>query len=68
MKLYATTTSERASKGQGGNEYIHITLLDDRKNPIFFIGYFINKIVVEDLQNQKYLLVHDTKGKKKKDD
>jgi len=22
MKLYATTTSERASKGQGGNEYI----------------------------------------------
>lgn len=23
MKLYATTTSERASKGQGGNEYIN---------------------------------------------
>lgn len=22
MKLYATTTSERASKGQGGNDYI----------------------------------------------
>ena len=22
MKLYATTTSERASKGQGGNEYV----------------------------------------------
>jgi hypothetical protein len=26
MKLYATTTSERASKGQGGNEYICIKL------------------------------------------
>jgi len=22
MKLYATTTSERASKGQGGNDYL----------------------------------------------
>jgi len=28
MKLYATTTSERASKGQGGNKYIDITLKD----------------------------------------
>lgn len=26
MKLYATTTSERASKGQGGNNEIAITL------------------------------------------
>lgn len=26
MKLYATTTSERASKGQGGNKHIEITL------------------------------------------
>lgn len=26
MKLYATTTSERASKGQGGNEYIIVDL------------------------------------------
>ncbi len=24
MKLYATTTSERASKGQGGNEFLNI--------------------------------------------
>lgn len=27
MKLYATVTSERASKGQGGNEYINIDLM-----------------------------------------
>jgi hypothetical protein len=26
MKLYATTTSERATKGQGGNQYIRIEL------------------------------------------
>lgn len=26
MKLYATTTSERASKGQGGNKFIRIQL------------------------------------------
>ena len=27
MKLYATTTSERASKGQGGNEYLAIDIM-----------------------------------------
>lgn len=27
MKLYATVTSERASKGQGGNEYVNIDLM-----------------------------------------
>ncbi len=26
MKLYATTTSERASKGQGGNKYLEIAI------------------------------------------
>lgn len=29
MKLYATATSERASKGQGGNEFIAIEVKDD---------------------------------------
>ena len=34
MKLYATTTSERASKGQGGNQYliIDLTVQDADKN------------------------------------
>ena len=27
MKMYATVTSERATKGQGGNEYINIDLM-----------------------------------------
>jgi len=29
MKLYSTITSERASKGQGGNKYIEIVLLQE---------------------------------------
>jgi len=32
MKLYATTTSERASKGQGGNKYLDIETLVEVKN------------------------------------
>lgn len=28
MKLYATVTSERATKGQGGNEYIECKVLN----------------------------------------
>lgn len=31
MKLYATITSERASKGQGGNKFIKISLLVGNK-------------------------------------
>lgn len=34
MKLYATTTSERASKGQGGNEYILIDVMNEKKDKI----------------------------------
>jgi len=33
MKLYATTTSERASKGQGGNEYLEIVVTGEDKKP-----------------------------------
>ena len=31
MKLYATINSERASKSQGGNDYIEITINDQNK-------------------------------------
>ncbi len=38
MKIYATTTSERATKGQGGNEYIDIEIyINDRNNPRYMI-------------------------------
>ncbi len=30
MKLYATTTSERASKGQGGNKELIVSIIIDR--------------------------------------
>lgn len=33
MKLYATVTSERASKGQGGG-YLDILIQDENKNPM----------------------------------
>ena len=29
MKLYATTTSERASKGQGGNEFLNTVITSE---------------------------------------
>ena len=31
MKLYATTTSERASKGQGGNDYLKIIIRNEKQ-------------------------------------
>lgn len=35
MKLYATVTSERASKGQGGNEHLEIKVKDGNQEIIF---------------------------------
>lgn len=34
MKLYATVTSERASKGQGG-KFLNIIISDEHKNPAY---------------------------------
>lgn len=34
MKLYATVRSERASKGQGGNEFLDIIVLDDNREEV----------------------------------
>jgi len=34
MKLYATTTSERASKGQGGNKWLYVELKAEGVNGI----------------------------------
>lgn len=44
MKLYATTTTERASKGQGGNEYLHIDITDET-------GQAIAKIHITTFEN-----------------
>lgn len=38
MKLYATTTSERATKGQGGNKYLMIEIfISNRDTPDYII-------------------------------
>ena len=54
MKLYATISSDRASKGQGGNEYIDIDLFSDKE---LHIGRFV---FMKDADNpDKYVLVED---------
>lgn len=37
MKLYATTTSERASKGQGGNEHVNVKLENETREELAYI-------------------------------
>ena len=37
MRLYATVTSERASKSQGGNEELRIVIKDETQAEIFSI-------------------------------
>ena len=76
MKLYATTTSERASKGQGGNEYIYIDLLvGDKQNQInagrVSITHDKNRFLVqyhETLDGDGVELKNIVKGEKKKDE
>lgn len=49
MKLYATVTSERASKGQGGNDYLRIALYaEDHETPV---GH-----IIMDIQGNEWVL------------
>lgn len=70
MKLYANTTSERASKGQGGNDYlaIKLTMLDDKKEVQTFckLYYHINEDGEYELLNEDTDEVIYTKGKRQK--
>lgn len=44
MKLYATVTSERASKGQGGNERLDTYIrIGDREKVKFFLGIGVSE-------------------------
>lgn len=45
MKLYATTTSERASKGQGGNEFLKIIMRDETQQCFAYITVKPNKVI-----------------------
>lgn len=53
MKLYATATSERASKGQGGNERLDIEVMNEAKQPILTvnIGRFDNETMLMTIHN-----------------
>ena len=44
MKLYATIASERASKGQGGNEYLKIIIRNEKQHCIGYLTVRNNKI------------------------
>lgn len=82
MKLYATTTSERASKGQGGNDRLYIDVnIGDIKNMFTFQinrsptlkGYMVtatykNKKILDEIVYHCYEEENKSKGKQKKDE
>lgn len=77
MKLYATTTSERASKGQGGNKKLDINILVyDRCNPLYIIEITTEKLIFRERGYDKPLLERshkdikeqEEKGKSQKDE
>jgi hypothetical protein len=63
MKLYATTTSERATKGQGGNDYLEINLfINDRNQPQFRLRVMNDKLIGQtyiSLQSYHFKQWHD---------
>lgn len=40
MKLYATITSERATKGQGGNEFLEVKIKDEGSYPLYIMRIY----------------------------
>ena len=81
MKLYATVTSDRASKGQGGNSRLEIELtidpverkevgrvIMDYTDNIYSIYYYPINTNCQDqkLNSGRVLLYQQTKGKKPK--
>jgi hypothetical protein len=72
MKLYATTTSERASKGQGG-KWIEIEVKDENKEIIAIMKFSTPPEGVKDKTLLGYwfsdeLLKVEIKGNKQKDE
>ena len=43
MRLYATTTSERASKGQGGNKHLKIIVRNEQQHCIAYLTFTPDK-------------------------
>ena len=76
MKLYATTTSERASKGQGGNKRIAVEITvgeEDEKQTILYVSVEREETETEDIyrlwngdiQADK-IIIPKSKGKRQK--
>lgn len=69
MKLYATVTSERASKGQGGNDYL-VADFTINKISIGKVGIKIHNryayIISTVKDNTREEVIEETKGKKQK--
>ena len=58
MKLYATITSERATKGQGGNKYLDIEIQAEQVEDIpTRANIYRLKLEIED--NRLYATLHD---------
>jgi len=84
MKLYATITSERASKGQGGNKDITVELKDEDAKMVAALSFYITQgmdrpslyvtncipSIARDLITSAKIILNNTeqKGKKQKDD
>jgi len=61
LKLYATSTSERASKGQGGNEFLDINITNEQGHLLAYIRVIprendIPALYFEDLIQHVYLV------------
>jgi len=67
MKLYATTSSERATKGQGG-KYLDIKIMDKHKHELWHIvvvaGAEANMMTV--YKDKNNIFEDITKGKRQK--
>ena len=80
MKLYASVSSERATKGQGGNKQVTVNLKIDpvarkeignlvmrHENGIYTVYYYpINENCLEQKLNSGRVLLYETKGEKQK--
>ena len=71
MKLYATVESERASKGQGGNDYLDIVIKDETEAVAWniHIETFTEKRLILELFSKPGEIIrqyHEIKGKKQK--
>ena len=58
MKLYATVTSERASKGQGGNKYLDIEIKAQELEEIPTRAC-VFRLLIEAKEGRLYATLHD---------